>query len=267
MTKSNPGRVICIASGKGGVGKTMLTGNLGVALVQKGFSVCLLDADIAMANLSLLLGLQSSPITLHDVLLGEANITDAIYDGPNGVKFIPSGLSLENYRRVDPERLESIVNMVANKFDFVLLDSPAGIEKNALASIGASDEVLLIATPDPPSIADALKTKIVAQRLNKKVVGIVLNFIRSEKGEIQDFEVSKMMELPIYGLIPYDNQVRYSFQQEKAGPVIARDPKNPASQAIQKIAAKLSGVEVNIGLPTAKKGIIEKILDIILRRK
>lgn len=245
----------------------MLTGNLGIALVQKGFSVCLLDADIAMANLSLLLGMQSSPITLHDVLLGEASVNDAIYDGPGGVKFIPSGLSLENYRRVDPERLEAIVDSIANKFDFILLDSPAGIEKNAVASIGASDEVLLIATPDPPSIADALKTKIVSQRLNKKVVGIVLNFVRQEKGEIQDVEVSKMMELPIYGLVPYDQEVRYSFQQEKSGPVVLRDPKNQASLAIQKVAAKLTGVDTNITLPGSKKGFIARLLDMLFGRK
>ncbi len=256
------GRVICIASGKGGVGKTMLTGNLGISLSQKGFSVCLIDADIAMANLSLLLGMQSSPITLHDVLLGEASITDAIYDGPKGIKFVPSGLSLENYRRVDPQRLESVVASIANKFDYILLDAPAGIEKNVLASIGASDEVLLESTPDPPSIADALKTKIVAQRLNKKVIGIVLNFVRFEKGEIQDTEVSKMMELPVYGLIPYDDEVRYSFLQEKSGPIMVRNPQNPASIAIQKVAAKLSGVDLDVSLPKPKKGLLSRILSI-----
>src|SRR3989338_8722844 len=107
------GRSIAIVSGKGGVGKTSICANLGIALAQRGVSVCLVDADIAMANLSLLLGMQSSPITLHDVLLGEAGVQDAIYDGPKGVKFVPSGLSLENYRRVDSERLAKVVTSIA----------------------------------------------------------------------------------------------------------------------------------------------------------
>ena len=102
-------RVITIASGKGGTGKTTLTANLGIALAKAGKKVLLVDADVAMANLSLILGMQSSPITLHDVLLGESQVHDSIYDGPSGLHFIPSGLSLDNYKRVDSERLAGII--------------------------------------------------------------------------------------------------------------------------------------------------------------
>ncbi len=259
------GRVIAIASGKGGTGKTFVTANLGIALSQRGFKVCLIDADIAMANLSLVLGLQSSPITLHDVLLGEATIQDAIYDGPGGVKFIPSGLSLENYRRVDSDRLESIVDSIASQFDFVFLDAPAGIEKTVLASLRASEEVLIVATPDPPSIADALKTKIVSQRLNRKPIGLVLNFLRGERGEIQDVDVMKMMELPIYGMIPYDAEARRSFLQEKAVPLMVRLPNSPASQAIQKTAAKLSGTPVEFR--SERKGFLSGLFSIFSRKR
>jgi len=116
-------RIITLASGKGGVGKTSITANIGIALAQQGQRVLLVDADVAMANLSLLLGMQSSPITLHDVLLGEANSQDSIYDGPEGINFIPSGLSLESYKRVDSERLEAIISEVASNYDYVLLDA------------------------------------------------------------------------------------------------------------------------------------------------
>jgi len=243
------GRTITIASGKGGVGKTTLTANLGIALSQAGFSVCLIDADVAMANLSLLLGMQSSPITLHDVLLGEASAEDAIYDGPSKINFIPSGLSLESYKRVDSERLESVVKDIADRYDFILLDAPAGIEKNVLSSISAASELLLVATPDAPSIADVLKTKIVAQRIGSKPIGVVINLVRGEKGEISSEDVMKMLELPIYGLIPYDEEVRKSFLQEKISPVIVRKPSAPASLAIQKIALKLSGKQVVFEVP------------------
>ncbi|MEK6821584.1 MAG: cell division ATPase MinD [archaeon] len=248
------GRSITIVSGKGGVGKTSITANLGIALAQRGVSVCLVDADIAMANLSLLLGMQSSPITLHDVLLGEAGVQDAIYDGPSGVKLIPSGLSLDNYRRVDADRLASVIKAIQHKFDFILLDGPAGIEKSVLASIAATEECLLVATPDSPSIADVLKTKIVAQRLGSKPLGVVLNMVHFDKGEISKDEVSRMMELPVYGTVPYDDEMRLSFQRDKASPVILRNPQAKSSVEIQRLAARLAGLPVQQEEPSKGGG-------------
>ena len=245
-----------------------MTANLGVALAMRGWRVCLVDADMAMANLSLVLGMQSSPITLHDVLLGESNIFDAIYDGPQGVKFVPSGLSLESYRRVDSERLESIVATLKPSFDFILLDAPAGIEKNVMSAISASDFVLLIATPDPPAIADMLKTKIITQRLNRKPLGVVLNMVRGEKGEISGNDAMRMLELPLYGSIPFDVEVRKSFLQEKIAPVVVRKPSSPASVSISKIADKLAGMNPDFS-PTAPKreSLLSKLLSFFSRKK
>lgn len=253
-------RVITIASGKGGVGKTTLTANLGIALTRLGYRVCLLDADVAMANLSLLLGMHSSPITLHDVLLGEASVQDAIYEGPEGVKFVPSGLSLENYRRVDTERLGPIVQSIAPLFDFVLLDAPAGIEKNVLSALAAGEEILLVTQPTSASIADVLKIKITAQRLGSKPIGIVLNFVMREKGEVSEDEVSKMLELPVIGIIPFDDEVRRSFMQEKVSPVIVRKPSAPSSQAITRAAMRLTGKSVE-SVAEEKAGLIQSLLN------
>lgn len=237
-------RVITIASGKGGVGKTTITANVGISLTQLGFRVCLVDADIAMANLSLLMGMHSSPITLHDVLLGEASIEDALYDGPAGVKFIPSGLSLENYRRVDSERLEGVVDSLRNQFDFVLLDAPAGIEKNVLAALAAADEVILVTMPESPSIADVLKTKMVAERLGSKPIGVIVNFVYGEKGEIAPEDIMRMLELPSFGTVPFDPEVRKSFMQEHVLPVVLRQPNCNAAKSIRSVAAKIAGVRV-----------------------
>lgn len=258
-------RVITIASGKGGVGKTTLTANIGIALAMREKKVLLVDADVAMANLSLLLGMQSSPITLHDVLLGESSVKDAIYDGPQGVNLIPSGLSLESYRRVDSERLESVIKSVAENYDYVLLDAPAGIEKNVMSAISAGEELLLVTMPDSPSIADVLKTKIVAQRLGSKPIGVIINFIRDEKGEVSSDDIMKMLELPVYGRIPYDPEVRRSFMQEKVSPVIIRRPDAPASIAMQKTAAKLAGLPVEF--ETARKtNFITRLLNKLFRK-
>jgi len=236
------GKIITVASGKGGVGKTTLTANLGIALSQMGKKVLLVDADIAMANLSLLLAMQGSPITLHDVLLGESSIEDAIYDGPTGLNFIPSGLSLESYRRVDSERLESVVRSVAENYDFVLMDAPAGIEKNVMASLAAADEILLITIPNSPSIADVLKTKLVAQRLGSNPIGVVVNFSVGEKGEVSSDDIMKMLELPVYGVVPYDPEVRKSFMREKVQRIILSKPKSPAAVAMRKVAARIAGL-------------------------
>ncbi|VVC00592.1 Iron-sulfur cluster carrier protein [uncultured archaeon] len=240
------GRVISLISGKGGVGKTTITANLGIALAKRGMNVCLIDADIAMANLSLLLNMQNSPITLHDVLLGEAGIDDAIYDGPAGIKFIPSGLSLENYRRVDPERLQSIIDTIKGRFDFVLLDCAAGIERTVMAAVSASDEVLLIAMPTSPSIADVLKAKITAQRLGSKPIGVILNFYRQEKGEIKKEDVMKLLELPVISAVPFDDEMRKSFMQDNLAPVMISKPNTPAAIAVQVSAAKLAGLPVQV---------------------
>jgi len=262
------GRIITVVSGKGGVGKTSITANIGIALAQHGKRVLLVDADVAMANLSLLLGMQSSPITLHDVLLGESDIRDAVYDGPGGVYFVPSGLSLESYRRVDSERIEQVVREIADEYDFILLDAPAGIEKTVMAAISAADQVLLITAPDSPSVADVLKAKIVSQRLNVQPIGVIINFVRKEKGEITGEDMMKMLELPVYGQVPYDEEVRKSFMQENVSPVMIRKPQCPAAIEMQRVAAKIGGYSADIkAMPfKEKKGILSRILGFFRRK-
>ncbi|MBI5884950.1 AAA family ATPase [archaeon] len=253
-------RVICIASGKGGSGKTTMTANIGIALAEKGLNVLLVDADVAMANLSLLLGLQASPITLHNVLLGEAGVSDAIYDGPKGVKFIPSGLSLQSYRRVDPEKLKDVINPLKSQFDFILLDAPAGVDKTVLAALNACDELLLITEPTSPAVADAFKTKMIAQRLGKKPIGVIINFVRGEKGEITDLDIMKMLELPVYAKIPEDPDVRRSFMQEKVSPILVWKPEAKAAIAMAQAAFKLAGLKEEAARPKGE-GFITKLLN------
>lgn len=252
-------RVIAMASGKGGTGKTTLTANIGICLSRLGKKVLLIDADVAMANLSLILGMQSSPITLHDVLLGEAQVHDAIYDGPEGLHFIPSGLSLDNYKRVDSERLTGIVEQLDESYDYILLDAAAGIEKNVLSALSSAQETLIVTMPTSPAIADALKTKIVAQRLKSKVIGVVVNFVMNEKGEISKQEISSILELPIYGSVPFDSEVRKTFMQQKVAPVSIRSPSSMATKEFQKIASRLTGIKV-MEEKEKKLGFLQRIL-------
>ncbi|MDD5419775.1 MAG: cell division ATPase MinD, partial [Methanomicrobiaceae archaeon] len=152
-------RVYAIASGKGGTGKTTVTANLGPMLARHGRRTCILDADTGMANLALILGLENLPVTLHEVLAGKASIQDAIYDGPLGVKIIPSGLSLQGFQSANPDRLKEVLQDLVDDFDIMLLDAPAGISKDGVIPLAVADEVLLIVNPEISSIVDAIKTR------------------------------------------------------------------------------------------------------------
>ncbi|MDO8428091.1 MAG: cell division ATPase MinD [Candidatus Diapherotrites archaeon] len=257
-------RVIAITSGKGGVGKTTLTANLGIGLALQNQKVLLIDADIAMANLSLHLGMQNTPITLHDVLLGEASIADCVYDGPNKIEIIPSGLSIESYRKIDPTRLKGIVDSIKDKYDFILIDTAAGIERIALAALSASTEVLLVVEPTSSSIADALKTKISAQKLNCKIIGVILNKVFNEKGEISSENISRMLELPVYAIIPFDEIVRRSFYEERA-PFMASGKQTPAMNEVNKIVSRLIGIPIKE--TSTKESFIKRFLNKIFKHK
>jgi septum site-determining protein MinD len=261
------GEVIAIVSGKGGVGKTTLTGNLSIALAELNYSVLVIDADIAMSNLSLLLGLDNPPITLHDVLLGSSSAVDAIYDGPKGIKIIPSGLSISTYQRVDSERLVSVVNDLKNKFDYILMDAPAGIGRNVLSAMSASTQILLITEPTAPSVADVFKVKIVAERLNQRVLGVVLNKVSNVKGEISDKEIMKMLELPCYGNIPYAEDIRQSFLLKKIKPVIIYSSNSTSADAFRAIARKVSGKEVDVNQAQKKKGFLAFLISLFSSKK
>jgi len=239
-------RIIAFASGKGGVGKTTIVANLGIALARQGKKVLMVDTDLAMANLSLILGMETSPITLNDVLKGDAGVWDVVYDGPEKVSIMPASLGLQDTQRLDLTKLPGIIKQVGPKYDFVLLDCPAGIGEDTLAAMASSTEVFLVVNPHSLSIADALKTKIAAQRINAKPVGLIINMYAGLRGEIPEKDIISMLELPLYGVIPYDEEVRKTFYYKKIQPVILRNPDAEASKAIYGTAGKILGIEIDI---------------------
>jgi septum site-determining protein MinD len=218
-------RVITVASGKGGVGKTTITANLGVALSTYGEETIVLDADVAMANLELILGMEGKSITLHDVLSGEASIEDAIYEGPGGVKVIPAGISLEGLRKIRLDRLEEALSILVENADILLIDAPAGLEKDALAAIAAAQELILVTTPEVPSISDALKTKIVANKLGVEITGVVINREQHDKTFLTVNEIETILEVPVIAVVPDDPEV--SRAAAFGEPLVVKNPKSP----------------------------------------
>ncbi|NOZ59493.1 MAG: P-loop NTPase [Euryarchaeota archaeon] len=231
---------ITICSGKGGTGKTTISANLGVALAQLGKDVLILDADIEMANLELILGLEEVSTTLHHVLAGEADISEAIYEGPAGVKVVPAGISLETLKKADPDRLDAVLEALKN-VEILLIDAPAGLGRSVLTALSTAQEAMLVVNPEISSMSDALKTKIVAKKLGTHVLGAVLNRATFDSSDLTVKEVEMILETKILAVVPEDPEVRRSaaFGQ----PFVIRAPNSQASQAIKKLAADLVGEE------------------------
>jgi septum site-determining protein MinD len=235
------GKVVAITSGKGGTGKTVLAINLGSALSLSGNKVVIVDADIAMADLGLYLGLEKSPVTLHEVLAGEASVEQALYDGPGGCQIMPSGLSLSGFSRANPKRLSNVVEELSRDFEFVILDCPSGLSKESSIPLSVADEVVIVVNPDLASLADALRMKMMSEALETNVKGVVINRTGVSKTEISSNEVGSMLDLDVLGVIPEDDEVKKSANLKV--PVILKKKDSPASEAQIELAKKISGKE------------------------
>lgn len=251
-------RIIALASGKGGSGKTSITVNLAVALAQSGKKVTVVDADIAMANIGILLGVERAPISLHNVLMGEAKIQDSIYDGPAGIKYVPSGLSLERIKKVDYDKLPSAVSELEKNSDYILVDCPPGIERDAIAAVSSARELLLVINPEPIALADALKIKTVAEKNNVKVIGIVSNMVIGDRNEVKKSELETLLGVKVITEISEDaNAKRASAAQQVA---VLKFPNSQFAQGINELAAYFTGVKIKT--PTQKRSLIDSILSI-----
>jgi septum site-determining protein MinD len=250
--------VYTIASGKGGTGKTSVTLNLGTALAMLGKKTIVLDADIGMANLGLLLGLERCKITLHEVLSGRAEINEAVYEGPAGLKVVPSGLSLKGFQISNPDRLKKVMTALIDGTDYVLIDAPAGISKDGVIPLAVADKVLLVVNPELASMADALKTKAITEMLGGYIEGAILNRAELEKTELNRNKVSELLGVKILELIPEDVNVRRAAAFKV--PVVIRTPTSPASIAFRRLAAQLAGEKfIETAIKEERENFVERL--------
>ncbi len=179
-----PVRVISVTSGKGGVGKTNIVANLAVLLQKAGHKVMVLDGDFGLANMNIVMGVDTK-FNIHDVITGEKEILDVIVDGPQGVKVIPASSGIFQMTQLSAtdksilmERLEAAPVL----FDILLIDTGAGIHSDVAYLNAAATEVIVVATPEPTSIADAYALmKVMSQEHKVKRFKLLVNMVDSQK--------------------------------------------------------------------------------------
>ncbi len=249
-------RIIAVTSGKGGVGKTNTSINLAISLANQGYRVVLLDADLGLANVEVLLGLNSI-YNLQHIVEGERTISEVLVKGPGGIAIVPGSSGMAKMADLSEQGRINILNgleELQHRADFIIVDTMAGIGRSAIAFVLAADEVLLVSTPEPSSIVDAYAMlKTVCQHRDNAIVRLVANMVVNKKqatyvydklsGVSQQYLGRKMSYL---GMIPRDTHVNQAVMQSQ--PYSLRFPGAPASKAIADIASRL------INQHTASKG-------------
>lgn len=180
-------KTIAVTSGKGGVGKTNVSVNLGLAFAQQGMRVLVLDADMGLANVDVVFGLRPEA-TLEDVLRGEQEIEDVLVEAAPGVHVIPASSGILSLERLSPAELRGIatrLSALSGDFDVLLVDTGAGLTENVLFFSSVADHVLVVTTPEPAAITDSYALiKVLTSRCKDPDIHVLINQVaRPEDGE------------------------------------------------------------------------------------
>ena len=260
-------RVIAITSGKGGVGKTNLAVNLAVALQLSGKRVMLIDADIGMANVNLLMGSVTNR-SLIDLLDDEVTLEDVVEDGVAGVKYISGVAGIEaalNLNRNEQKKLHKKLGRCSEMADIILIDTGAGLNRNVIEFVLAAEEVLLVTTPEPTSLADAYAViKAYTTYTERRNIKLVVNRIRDEE-ECEDVAekinqtTKKFLELTIdtLGYIYEDKNVRESVHRQEPFVIVNQD--SAASRCVFEIARSLLSGEKMSPVSRGWRGFLDRL--------
>ncbi|EHR77837.1 CDP-4-dehydro-6-deoxy-D-gulose 4-reductase [Thermococcus litoralis DSM 5473] len=236
------GRIISIASGKGGTGKTTITANLAIALGKLGRKVCAVDADLTMANLSLHFGLDDAGRTIHDVLIEGEDIRKAVHTTRYELVYVvPAAVDWEHVAKADPRDLPKVIPKLKEDFDYILIDCPAGLQIDAMSAMLSGEEIILVTNPEIASLSDTMKVGIVLKKAGREVLGFVLNRYGGHKNDIPPEAAEEVMEFPLLAVIPEDPKVREAALEGM--PVVVYAPDSKASKAFFELAEKIVGME------------------------
>lgn len=237
-------RVIAVTSGKGGVGKTNLVGNMAVALRKKGHRVVIIDADVGLANIDIIFNLRPE-FNIRHVISSEKSLKQVMVESEHGIQILPGGSGFADLTQLNEgEKLNllSEFETLSDQADIILVDTGAGISSNVLYFNSACDECVVIATKEPTSITDAYAMmKVMSQEHGTQYFKLIVNMVDGENdakkvyaslsGALDKFLGNVVLEY--VGFIPFDRQLQRSVQQRSL--IMDQDPGAAASQAITKI--------------------------------
>lgn len=240
------GRCIVVTSGKGGVGKTTTTANVGVALAATGARVVLIDADVGLRNLDIVLGLEAR-VRHHvlDVLDGNAELDDALVSDKRvpTLKLLAASQTREK-DEIDTTAFHRLVGQLRERFDYVLIDCPAGIEKGFQNAIVAADEAIIVCTPEVSAVRDA--DRVVGLLGERVKITLIVNRLRPalvRRGKMLSVDdVNNILRLPLLGVIADEPGVIVSTNK---GQPIALVPASPTGNAYRKIAGRIAGTDTS----------------------
>jgi septum site-determining protein MinD len=265
---SKGGRAIVITSGKGGVGKTTTTANLGTALAGRGASVVLIDADVGLRNLDIVLGLESR-VTHHllDVLEERVEVDEALVaDKHSDRLFLLAAAQSREKDDVETAKMQALVTRLRERFDYVLIDSPAGIELGFRNAVAGADEAIVICTPEVAAVRDV--DRVVGLLGNRFRPQLVINRLRPQlvrKGKMLSVDdVNGILRLPLLGVIADEPEIIVTTNR---GEPLALRATTPTGAAYHAIAARIAGESVPAPMPAAARGSLFERLGSLLGGK
>jgi septum site-determining protein MinD len=233
------GDSIVISSGKGGVGKTNVAINLGIALAELWKNVVVVDASLTTPDISLQLGIPFNVKNLSHVLKENCDFKEAIFIHKSGVKFIPGNMHVDILKEFEGKKFFRILNKIKKENDFVLVDCAAGLGREAISAIKGCDKMLTVINPELASVVNSSKATHIAKSLNVDTIGIIINRVCKHKHELNEKDIMKILHnAPIIGRIPENEDMLEGNKKGEA--IINYHPESNTSQEFRNIAIRLS---------------------------
>ncbi len=255
------GEVIVVTSGKGGVGKTTTTANIGTGLAKLGKTVVLIDTDIGLRNLDVVMGLENRIVyNLVDVVEGNCRIKQAlIKDKRNPNLYLLPSAQTKDKNAVSPEQMKKLADELKDEFDYILMDCPAGIEQGFKNAIAGATRALVVTTPEVSAVRDADRIIGLLEAENMEKTELIVNRIRPDMVKREDMmsseDVVDVLRIDLIGVVPDDENIVISTN--KGEPLVGTD--TLAGQAYMNISKRVIGEDVPWLDLYSKNGFISKL--------
>ena len=240
--------VIVVTSGKGGVGKTTTTANVGTGLAKLGKKVCLIDTDIGLRNLDVVMGLENRIVyNLVDVVEGNCRIKQALIRDKRhpGLYLMPSAQTRDK-TAVSPGQMVKVIDHLKEQFDYIILDCPAGIEQGFQNAIAGADRAIVVTTPEVSAIRDADRIIGLLKNAEMPLIELLINRVRMDmvrRGDMMSLkDVCEILPIPLLGAVPDDENIVISTNQGE--PLSGLD--SMSGQAYQNICRRINGEKLPI---------------------